>query len=150
VGVGDVVGAAPDVDGVGVTDGLGVAQDGVRDAEGDGRAVGTRLRTSSSAFSWPTVALLVAFVVVGSDEGGSVTVTSVLAVAAQVADVVGCGEAVPLAEVEPAPPVGLCAPPDAAPEPCGPAPLPVCAPLPSVPAPPDGCEGPPLRTVLLA
>jgi hypothetical protein len=157
VGVGEVLGEPPDVVGVGVTDGFGVAQDEVGDAVADGDAVGARFRSSSSVFSWPAeAALLGSAVVVGSaviegaGDAGSVLVKAVVTGDAQVEVVDGLGDALPLDAAGPAPRVGLCAPADVVPGPVGPVPLPACEPLPSVPAPPEGCDGPPLRTVLLA
>jgi hypothetical protein len=141
--------------GVGVTDGLGVAHDGVGDAVGDGDAVGTRLRSSSSVFSWPAEAALVGLPVVvgaattGAGEADTVLVRAVVTGDAQLEEADGLGDAPPLDEVAPTPRAVLCAPAGVVPEPGAPLPLPVCEPLPSVAAPPGGCDGP-LKTVLLA
>ena len=170
VGVGDVVGAgdvaptvgdtevveAPlDVAGLGVTDGVDVAHVGV--GEGDGRADGVRLRSSSfarrSLAEAAEVALPTTVATAGADEADEAApalVTFVLTVAVQVEDVVGLGDALPLDEVAPAPRVGLCAPAGVAPAPGEPVPLLVCEPSPSVPAPPPPEGPPPLSTVLLA
>jgi hypothetical protein len=99
VGVGVGVGELPEVVGVGVTDGLGVAHDGVGVA--DGLGVDARFATSSSAF----VATPLATVDTGADEADEAVCELVTAVvtAAQLADVVGLGEAPPLAVAVPAP-----------------------------------------------
>jgi hypothetical protein len=153
-GVADVAGEPPDVVGVGVTDGLGVAHDGVGDPDGDGDVVGTRLRSSSSVFSWPAEAALLGLaVVVGAAAvtGAGDAATFVRAVVtgdAQLEEADGRGDAPALDEVAPTPAAVLCAPAGVVPEPGPPLPLPACEPLPSVPAPPEGCDG--LKTVLLA
>jgi hypothetical protein len=153
-GVAEVVGEPPDVVGVGVTDGLGVAHDGVGDPDGDGDVVGTRLRSSSSVFSWPAEAALPglavvvgAAVVTGAGDAPTL-VRAVVTGDAQLGEADGRGDAPPLVEVGPAPLAVLCGPAGVVPEPGPAAPLPACEPLPSVPAPPDGCDG--LKTVLLA
>jgi hypothetical protein len=145
VGVAVGVGEPAEVVGVGVTDGLGVAHDGV--GVGDALGVDARFCTSSSAL----VTVPLATAVVGADEVDPVLVTAVVSAAAQVEDVVGLGEAPPLAVTVPAPwdrwpsPDGVEFAPD------GPVALPVREPSPSaVPAPPLGELVPPLRTVLLA
>jgi hypothetical protein len=154
VGAADVAGAPLDMVGVGVTDGVGVAQDGVGD--GDGEADDVRLSTSSSAFSVLAevvevveVALSAAVVTAGTAEAATPLVRSVVTVAVQVADAVGCGEAAPPDEGAPEPLVGPSAPVGVAFAPAEP-PLPVGEPSPSVPAPPCPEEPPPLSTVLLA
>jgi hypothetical protein len=150
VGVTDVLGAPPEVLGVGVTDGLAVAHDGDGDGVADGRTAGVRLRAISSAFRSLAEVGVVATVGSGSGEAATELVTTVVTLAPQVADAVGCGEAVPLDELAPAPRVVPSAPVDVALAPAGPVPLPVGEPLPSVPAPPPGCDGPTCRTVVLA
>jgi hypothetical protein len=97
VGVADGVGEPAEVVGVGVTDGLGVAHDGVGVADGVG--LDARFRTSSSAF----VATPAATVETGADEVVWELVTAVVTAAAQLADVVGLGEAPPRALAVPVP-----------------------------------------------
>jgi hypothetical protein len=152
VGVTDELGAPPDVLGVGVADGLAVAHDGDGDGDGmgDGRTACVMLRAISSALRSLAEVGVVATFGSGNGEAATELVTTVVTLAPQVEDVVGCGVAVPLDELAPAPRLAPSAPVAVAVAPAGPVPLPVCEPLPSVPAPPPGCDGPACRTVVLA
>ena len=118
VGVADAVGTSPDVAGVGVTDGVGDAHVGVGDGDGDGDADGRRVRTSSSAVrSLAEAAVLATVAAGGTDEAGTVLVTSAVTDAAQVAEVVGRADAAPRDLVAPAPRAGPLAPDCAPPAP---------------------------------
>lgn len=136
-GVGDALGEPLDTVGVGVLEGVGVAQLGVG-VPGYGNAEGTVLgRTGLAA----EIVGALAVVVGGASVSSAVTV-------AHPAGVVPVGVGEPLVMTVPPSCPGLVAPPGAEPPDDARFPVPAGVPLPSVPAPP--CWSPPVSTVVLA